>query len=76
MTHGETLPAMVSTFSWDQRIGNGGFYSDNFAIAGLVYKLFKRNPQFPPRQNEEGKRRVFKLQCEAYLLAHGDSYLT
>ncbi|MGA3238711.1 MAG: hypothetical protein ABSG03_20730 [Bryobacteraceae bacterium] len=65
---------MVISFKTDRRLGDGA-YSVVYELNGRAFKLFKRYPQVPPRQTEEGRRLTYQHQCEAYELASCDSLL-
>ncbi len=58
----------------DKMIGMG-FCSTVFESGNLAYKLFKRGPNVPPRHTEEGRRKTFASQCQAYALAARDGFL-
>ncbi len=65
---------MVIHFGTHRKLGEG-VYSVVYEIDGRAFKLFKRYPQFPPRQTEEGRRLVFRRQCDAYERAAHDPFL-
>ena len=68
------MPGMVINFSVHRKLGEG-VYAVVYEVEGRALKLFKRNPQVPPRQTEEGRRRVFHHQCQAYERASNDPFL-
>ena len=57
-----------------RRLGEG-VYSVVCEVEGRALKLFKRYPQFPPKQTEEGRRLVFQHQCRAYEKAAHDPFV-
>ena len=68
------MATMVINFGTQSKLGEG-VYSVVYEVEGRAFKLFKRYPQFPPRQTEEGRRLTFQHQCQAYELASGDPFL-
>ena len=65
---------MVINFNTHQRLGEG-VYAIVYEVEGRAFKLFKRYPQFPPKQPEEGRRLTFQHQCQAYEIASSDPIL-
>jgi hypothetical protein len=65
---------MVIDFSTHRRLGEG-VYSVVFEVDGRAFKLFKRHPQVPPKQTEEGRRLTYQHQREAYERASCDPFL-
>lgn len=66
---------MVVNFGIHRKLGEGA-YSVVYEVDGRAFKLFKRYPQFPPKQTEGGRRLTFQHQCQAYEKASGDPFLT
>jgi hypothetical protein len=48
------------------RVLGSGVYSDVFEVDGMAYKVFKGWPSVPPRQTIDGRRLVFRAQCDGY----------
>jgi hypothetical protein len=65
---------MVINFNAHWKLGEG-VYSGVYEVEGRAFKLFKRYPQFPPRQTEEGRRLTFQHQCQAYERASSGTFL-
>ena len=65
---------MVINFNTHQRLGEG-VYAIVYEVEGRAFKLFKRYPQVPPKQTEEGRRLTFQHQCQAYERASSDPFL-
>ena len=40
-----------------------------------AYKLFRSKPEVPPSRTREGRREIFRRQCEAYRVARSFGYL-
>ena len=55
-------------------VGEGN-YACVFPVGDRVAKLFRRYPQFPPRQTESGRKLVFEAQVLAYQTASEDPFL-
>jgi hypothetical protein len=67
-------PPMIIDMRSHRHVGSG-VYADVFAVQEYAHKLFRSGPEVPPRQTKDGRRRVFRSQCEAFEIAGGDPWL-